>query len=499
MTFIVSAAVCLIVIYLNVLSHEMSQKIYIEQTEKTIMSLKKDFLKDTVNNIFLEIDHLRDVKADNYQKNTDSRLRRFEDELKLTDEAFITFFKKTFKKDANPKMWTAFLWNHETGEILYASPDLAFETIEEAITDLKANLSSYAKIGKNNITGIFGVSKAYIDNLVKEEMAQIIRSRKFSNDSYIWINEILNYEGGEDYAIRRVHPNLPGTEGEYLSTDMEDIAGNLPYLQELEGINKHGELFFTYAFKELNSFNISEKLTYAKLYKDYNWVIAMGLHVDDIGAYMGTIKDEVDSLSAASSLRLLRYIILVLMIGFIILYFIDRHHFSKSTRHLERKINIDALTKAYSRSYGQEKLNTFFQEYKSVGENPAIMVFDLDGFKYINDYYGHEMGDFVLTEIVKAIKNVIRRSDYLIRWGGDEFVCVLPGLREEQMIAYGQKILEEVSGIEIPVGDYMLVVTVSIGCSYFRDGDTDYSQALKRADDAMYASKKAGKNKVTLQ
>lgn len=498
MTFIVSSIICLIVIYLNLLSHEKTQEIYLEQTEKTIIDLKKGFLKDTVNNVFLEIDRLRESKSSNYKKNTESKLRRFQDELDLTDEQFIRFYTDTFNDKANPNMWTALLWDSESGEVLYATSDLQIETIEGEVENLKTSLSSYAELEKNNIKGMFGVSKSYIDELVKKEIEALIKSREFSGDSYIWINEIINYDGGADYAIRRVHPNLEKAEGECLSTDMEDIKGNLPYLEELEGIKKDGELFFNYYFKRLNDSEISEKITYAKLYKDYDWVIAMGVHLDDIDDYAEKIKNDINYLSSASIIRLLGYILVALLIGFIILYLIDKRSFSTSTRFLEKEMNLDTLTKAYSRRYGDKSLNTYFKQYKLVGENAAIMMFDIDAFKYVNDHYGHKVGDLVLIETVKTINHILRSSDQLIRWGGDEFICIFPGLKEENILAYGKKVLEEISSLEIPLENETIGITISIGFSYFKDTDDDYNDVLKRVDDAMYSSKKQGKNRVNI-
>lgn len=497
-TFIVSTIICLIVIYLHLLSHQKTQKIYLQQTEKIIIDLKKDFLKDTVNNIFAEIDSLRETKYSNYKKNIDSRLRRFQEELDSTDEEFVNFFIGRFKEDLNPKMWTALLWDNETGEILYSTSDLDIDTVESAVENLKSLLSSYAVIQKDTINGVFGVSKSYIDELVKNEMGDIIRNRQFSSDSYVWVNEVINYEGGKDYAIRKVHPNLKDTEGIYLSTDMEDIKGNLPYLEELEGIKKNGELFFTYYFRKLNSDDISEKVTYAKLYKDYDWIIAMGVHLDDIDAYTEKTNNEISSLSSESIIRLLRYILIVLLIGFIILYLLEKNHLSTSTKSLEKEINLDTLTKASSRRYGEKSLNTFFKQYRSTGQDVAIMMVDIDDFKYVNDQYGHEVGDIVLTEVVKTLNQAIRSSDQIIRWGGDEFVGIFPGLREEHMMEFGGKLLDRISFLKIPVENQIIRVRVSMGFSYFKETDIDYNDVLKRADDAMYQSKQQGKNKINI-
>lgn len=496
--FVAATLISLIVIYLHILSHDKTQKIYLEQTEKTIIDLKKDFLKYTVNNIFLEIDRLRETKYSNYKKNIEVRLRLFEEELDLTDEEFIEFFVDKFNDNLNPKMWTAFLWDKKTGKILYDSSSLHMEIIDSTMENLKSLLSSYAVIEKGNIEGIFGVSKDYIDEIVKKEIGDVIRSRMFSDDSYIWVNEIINYEGGENYAIRRVHPNLRDTEGTYLSTYMEDIEGNLPYLEELEGIKKDGELFFTYYFKKLDSSQISEKITYAKLYKDYDWIIAMGIHLDDIAAYTEKVNSEIKSLSIQSIISLLRYIFLVLLIGFTILYLIEKKNLLNSTKSLEKEINIDTLTKASSRRCGEKNLKSSFKQYKLTGERPAIMMFDIDEFKHINDKYGHKEGDTVLIEVVKTVNNLIRSSDELIRWGGDEFVGIFPGLREDNIMELAEKLLAEISSLKLSMGNSTLSVTVSIGFSYFKDIDTDYNDVLKRADKAMYKSKEKGKNRVSI-
>ncbi|NOU60932.1 ATP-binding protein [Marinifilum caeruleilacunae] len=115
-----------------------------------------------------------------------------------------------------------------------------------------------------------------------------IRKTILIDSGYIWVNEIIDYNGGDQYAIRLVHPNLPETEGQFLSTNTSDIKGNKPYLTELQGIKQDGELFFSYWFKEFKSNNVSQKLTYAKLYKKYDWIIATGIHLNDIDSIIAS-------------------------------------------------------------------------------------------------------------------------------------------------------------------------------------------------------------------
>jgi len=224
----------------------------------------------------------------------------------------------------------------------------------------------------------------------------------------------------------------------------------------------------------------------------------MGVNLNDIDAYTEKTNNEINSLTTESIIRLLKYIFAVLLIGFTILYLIEKNNLSTSTRSLEKEINLDTLTKASSRRCGEMNLNVFFKHYRLTGEKSAIMIFDVDDFKGINDKYGHKVGDIVLIKIVKTINNIIRSSDQLIRWGGDEFVGIFPGLKEENMLEFGEKLLAAISSLEIPVGNGNISINNSIGFSCFKDTDDDYNDVLKRADDAMYKSKKQGKNRVNI-
>ncbi|HBT19615.1 MAG TPA: diguanylate cyclase [Clostridiaceae bacterium] len=485
------------VTFLHLYSHEKTKEIYLAQTEEVILTLKKDLLSDTVNNVLLEMDQLRKGKAEVYQLNTDQRLKRFQEEYDEEEMDFASFFINRFEEDTNENLWTALLWREDTGEILFQTKNLEKKTLHEATEEIGDVLSSVGTVEKGNLRGIFGVATSYIDGVVKEEIAHTIRTRTFSNESYIWVNEILNYEGGENYAIRRVHPNLVDTEGMYLSTEMEDLKGKKPYLEELEGVKSSGEHYFTYSFKKLNSEEVSEKLTFAKLYEDFDWIVAMGVHFDDIDLYTQEVGKRMETLTSEWVFRLLLYIGGVLLVGFSVLYVIDKKHLHSSTKSLQNEVNMDLLTKASSRRSGVNHLSAFFQMYQTTLESPTLMMFDIDDFKIINDTYGHGVGDEVLMAISITVQHMIRSSDQFIRWGGDEFVGILPGLKEEQVISFGKEIAQAVSEISILAKDHEVRFTISMGFTFFKESDGSYEDALKRVDEALYISKKKGKNQVT--
>lgn len=161
--------------------------------------------------------------------------------------------------------------------------------------------------------------------------------------------------------------------------------------------------------------------------------------------------------------------------------------------------NYDTLTAIFSRRYGENYIPTLFDEYVGGTVSPAIFLIDIDFLKYINDTYGHDTGDLVIVHVADSIKASIRNEDMLFRWGGDEFVGIIDGLREEHIAPFAEKILKAVSGVNVDAGDTRISAAISIGVSYFQSGDTEYTQAIKRADIAMYRSKAEGGNKVSLQ
>ena len=159
---------------------------------------------------------------------------------------------------------------------------------------------------------------------IKERIKTRIRDTYLIDDGYIWINEVLDYEGGDGYAVRLVHPNLIETEGSLLSTKIEDIKGNTPYKTELDGIKTFGEFYFSYWFKKKTSDKVAEKLTFAKLYKDYNWIVASGIYLDDIDV---VVEEQLTAFQPAFKKTLFSALLLGLftaITAFIVAFFFHR-------------------------------------------------------------------------------------------------------------------------------------------------------------------------------
>ena len=143
------------------------------------------------------------------------------------------------------------------------------------------------------------------------------------------------------------------------------------------------------------------------------------------------------------------------------------------------KLYKDVLTGAYNRRYFEEKV-------KDMSVNAGIAVIDLDDFKLCNDTYGHDGGDLVLTTVVKVIRHYIRRTDILVRYGGDEILLILPGIEKEVFSQKLRMIQEKIHETHIP-GFNRLILSVSIGGAMFTHGRME--EAITKADRLMYMAK----------
>lgn len=128
----------------------------------------------------------------------------------------------------------------------------------------------------------------------------------------------------------------------------------------------------------------------------------------------------------------------------------------------------------------------------------SVLMFDVDDFKRVNDLYGHPLGDVVLSELCGAVKETLRPTDHLARFGGDEFTIVLPHTDLKGARSTADRILERVRTLRLMADDGRMITTsISIGLATFLDSDRGPSDLLQRADDRLYDSKHGGKDRVS--
>lgn len=158
---------------------------------------------------------------------------------------------------------------------------------------------------------------------------------------------------------------------------------------------------------------------------------------------------------------------------------------NKTTKELERLVTIDTLTSVCNRYMFDSTLDKEIALYRRHGLALSLIFFDIDGFKHINDIYGHKVGDTILKELATLVSEHIRTSDTFCRWGGDEFIIILPNTTE----VYAQKLSEN---LDLLIRKAPFTHHISLSCSFgvtqFREEDTHLS-LMSRIDYLLYDSK----------
>ena len=169
----------------------------------------------------------------------------------------------------------------------------------------------------------------------------------------------------------------------------------------------------------------------------------------------------------------------------------------KARREAEERMRqlalYDSLTNLPNRATLYDRLKHTLAAAKRRREMVGVLFLDLDGFKQINDQAGHDTGDAVLREVAQRLKDAVRASDTVSRYGGDEFVIIAASITDAASAATVATKLLQVMAVPIKINGAEYQVTASIGISLFPDHSTDIDQLLKIADAAMYRAKKRGK------
>lgn len=204
-------------------------------------------MQTLVNNTIVRIDTKREIAREEVKKQIVLLTKSFEINKATLSEVDLLEFSNLLK-------------NHEYGKAIHIAVNTSSDkyflyenmTIKDVTssakkykTGLTKNKYIYAKLSSK--LGDILIFALYddIDTITKDYMYKELHDSVYEKNEYMWVNEILNYDGGDNYAVRLIHPDLKKTEGKYLSTNTTDIKGNLPYLDELNGIKKMMK-FFTY-------------------------------------------------------------------------------------------------------------------------------------------------------------------------------------------------------------------------------------------------------------
>ena len=172
------------------------------------------------------------------------------------------------------------------------------------------------------------------------------------------------------------------------------------------------------------------------------------------------------------------------------------HEKNELISKLDSLSRIDPLTGLSNRRDMMEKLENEQSRFERYGKSFSVIMCDIDHFKKVNDQYGHDFGDYVLGEVAKLLKKQIREIDKLSRWGGEEFLIVLPETNFPGAVSVAEKMRQSIESYSFEFGGETLKISMSFGVSCHGNAGVKLDDLLKKADHFLYKAKNQGRNTV---
>ncbi len=163
---------------------------------------------------------------------------------------------------------------------------------------------------------------------------------------------------------------------------------------------------------------------------------------------------------------------------------------------LKSEVYLDSLTEIGNRKYALERLQNRMNEFRAFNIPFGILFIDVDKFKSVNDNYGHDAGDLVLKMTARTAANLMRKVDVIARWGGEEFVAIIPAKDIQILKTMAERLRIFIEKSWLDYSGTIIKVTISVGATIVQEGDSP-EDVIARADSLMYQSKTGGRNRVT--
>ena len=384
------------------------------------------------------------------------------------------------------------------------------------------------------------VKKIYIFNKKHKELfnkktpidiKKLLKQKIVFNKKFFYVYSYIDNKNGIlvfEVELDSLKNSLNGTSLQYyivqsnnkfiLSSQEFKNDLNTKFLKEEKLLDK-GKYF--YYFAPLGDYMLGTKISKKFLFKRIDtvfWIITLSIFIIVLLSMIQTVKasslitSSIDKLTAVlGKNRDGKYAKIELKGDAEIEYFAQQYNdmierISNFTEELEDKVKArtvevekqkeelkilsqtDTLTGVYNRN----KLNEIVigrQKYDAIY---SIIIMDIDDFKVINDTHGHKVGDEILKEFADILKSVTRKSDFLGRWGGEEFIIICSDIKKDQALAVAEKIREKVEDFDFYKD---LKITASFGVAQYTKG-ISYDELFVLADSALFKAKRSGKNKV---
>jgi diguanylate cyclase (GGDEF)-like protein len=242
----------------------------------------------------------------------------------------------------------------------------------------------------------------------------------------------------------------------------------------------------------LNGSNVPTRLSYRSGMSD---VLVNSRFIPELGWYLvveQNVSDEMRPVRQVFAANLAISFCVTLLVLLITLLMVNRFQ-----RRIEKVATTDALTGLLNRQALELLFRQSILSSQRSGKPLSAILFDIDHFKQINDSHGHLAGDAMLRHVADMAKSVVRQSDIVTRWGGDEYLILLGDCDRLQAITLAEQLRQRIAHEAVDLGEGVSVsIKISAGVAQYHDGDT-HTGFFTRADGALYTSKTGGRNRVT--
>lgn len=299
-----------------------------------------------------------------------------------------------------------------------------------------------------------------------------LESASYGEEGYFWVNDSQG-----KILIQPYMPHLVGQD----MTNWVDSTGKYIF-REFNRKAMNGGGWISYTWPKKNTTKQYPKISYVARYPAWDWIIGTGLYLDDMK------KSIFWAVFRTSGVLLLGFLIFIVTTFVIINYFV--HQLSQLSIR-------DALTNLYTKRFLEEVSPALLNHNKLTDHHLTAIFIDLDYFKSVNDIHGHDIGDKVLKQVAKIMSDNAKRSDYCMRYGGEEFLLI--GFFDSEMAAVNMAeiIRQQISEVCFISDNNTFNVTLSAGIALHDNCiDESFENTLKRADIKLYEAKTAGRNRV---
>jgi diguanylate cyclase (GGDEF)-like protein len=368
----------------------------------------------------------------------------------------------------------------------------------------------------------FGSSE-YLDTMTKEmekEAVDLLRNLSKGKRSYFFI---MNEAG--DIIMHGHDTSLEGKN----ALSLKDVNGKAFVEEMLHNARKGILSFVEYRWENPKTKKIEHKSSITKKVPNSEWIVGTGFYLDELDTIISSKKAELYEKNSTNYRRIVYGSIVLLLLSFFLSYKVSamlrkklsgyaktveakNKELTEFNQSLEKKVYerteelheaykkmkqlavTDTLTGIYNRYYFNTALEKEIYRAHRYGRSFALLMFDLDYFKKVNDTYGHAIGDTVLTSLSNLVASCLRESDIFARIGGEEFVIILPETGEELSLEIAERIRKNV---ETHSFEQVKQMTISIGLVRHRP-EEGLEELLKRVDSALYTAKNSGRNRVII-